>query len=669
MENGWVRAGPGRSGWLALDPRHMGTMPTLWIVHRDASVRGALARLSAAGSDALLGEPSDRAFETSDPPRIVLLGVERDLEAELEFAHRHAARTADAHWILLPRPGDQHEVARLFDTLAAEILVFPPAPERLRQRIRIALAARPAEALSARRVRDALSARFSRFFADLELPELLRAMDPRLAAAPLLVRGEPGTGRSLLTHYVHIFGGGSRGGFARVPCEGVGTAKSVREMIRDASESPAGRRPSTVCLEDLDRLPLPLQREIRGWIETASPPGLTGARPNRWVATLGDDPDAGREGALDPSLAQSLAGIAIRIPPLRERPLAIGTFVADTALEWCTTHGERPRQFSPAAIDALRDYPWPGNLRELEAVVARTLAAGLSDPIEAEQLRFDEREQPLESVSPAGQGDRDEAAEEGPAPAAPAAEAEPVEPPVEEREAAPAATPPAAPGNDLLQRLVKSVAHQVRNPLVAIRTFASLLPERFEDPEFRGRFHEVVGGDLGRIERVLDQLSGFAALEPAQTAPVNVAALIEQLLEERRSRIQARRLLVLKEIDSASPFALGDEAQLRFALESLIDRTLDWVPERANLYLASKHHPSGLRGGPAVRVLIRFHTPSPASRAPSVDATVPDDLSLRYTSIEIVLAELVIGSQGGTLAVDTTDAEETVILLDLPAPA
>jgi signal transduction histidine kinase len=248
-------------------------------------------------------------------------------------------------------------------------------------------------------------------------------------------------------------------------------------------------------------------------------------------------------------------------------------------------------------------------------------------------------------------------------------DAETMQPPAPERAEVPVTAPPAAPHDDLLQRLVKSVAHQVRNPLVAIRTFASLLPERFEDSEFRGRFREVVGSDLGRIERVLDRLSGFAALEPARVAPVDVAALIERLLEERRSRIQERRLLVLKEIDSTSPLALCDQARLRFALESLVDRALDWAPERANLYLASKHHPAGLRGAPAVRVLIRFHTGSPTARAPSVDVAAPEDLSPRYTSIEIVLAELLIGSQNGALTVDTSDPEETVILLDLPAPA
>ena len=206
----------------------------------------------------------------------------------------------------------------------------------------------------------------------------------------------------------------------------------------------------------------------------------------------------------------------------------------------------------------------------------------------------------------------------------------------------------------------------MRNPLVAIRTFASLLPERFEDPEFRGRFHEVVGSDLGRVERVLDRLSGFAALEPGGGDPVNVAALVEQLLEERRSQIHARRLVVLKEIDSRSPSALCGEAQLRFALECLLDKAFEWAPARSDLYLASKHHPSGLRGGPSVRVLIRFHDPSPSGAA---GAGGSEDLSLSSNSIEMVLPELVIRSQGGTLTVDTSDAGEIVILLDLPAPA
>jgi DNA-binding NtrC family response regulator len=642
-------------------------MPKLWIVHRDERVRVALARLSAAGNEALLGEPSNRAFETSGPPRVVLLGVEKDLEAELEFAHRHSARIPEARWILLPRPGDAEEVARLFDTLSAEILVFPPSAERLRQRIRRALAARLAEALSARQARDALSARFSRFFADLELPELLRAMDPRLHGIPILVRGEPGSGRSLLAQYVHTFGGGPRGAFVRVPCPALRSVKALRDMIRDSGAETIESRPTTLCLEDLDRLALEVQSELRGWIETAMPPGLASARSLRWVATLGDDGSGSGDHVLDPGLAQSLAGLTIRIPPLRERPLAISDLVSDTVREWCAAQGERPRQFSPSALEAMRDHPWPGNLRELEAVVRQTLAASMADPIQVEQLRFDATEASVAISQPEEPTSEAIGTPSASKDAAIAPPSEPRHEPTPTAEPQPAA--PATPGDDVLKRLVNAVSHQVRNPLVTIRTFASLLPERFEDPEFRGRFQALVGSDLGRIERVLDKLSSFAGLESAARAPVDVAALLEQLLEERRSQIQAHRLLVLKEIDRSRPFALAVEGRLRFAIEALLDRALEWVPDRADLYIASKYHPSGLRGGPAVRVLIRFHNPARSGATERGDAAAREAVSLRETSIEIVLAELLIDADGGAVTVDATDAEETVILLDLPAPA
>ena len=65
----------------------------------------------------------------------------------------------------------------------------------------------------------------------------------------------------------------------------------------------------------------------------------------------------------------------LRIPPLRERPASIAGLVEAAASRFCGAHGERPRRFDDDALRVLDEYPWPGNLRELEAVVAQSLAA------------------------------------------------------------------------------------------------------------------------------------------------------------------------------------------------------------------------------------------------------------------------------------------------------
>ena len=225
-----------------------------------------------------------------------------------------------------------------------------------------------------------------------------------------------------------------------------------------------------------------------------------------------------------------------------------------------------------------------------------------------------------------------------------------------------------APAHDLgdfepLSRLASALSRQVRNPLATIRAFAAALPERFDDPAFRDRFAEMVRDDVGRIDALIERLADAASLEAPKRERVDVAALLEDLLDARRSRIREQRLLVLKELDTSEPYALCDAAQLHFALDTLLGLALEWVPSHGDVYLASRHHPATSAGSdPNVRILIRFHDPEGEGPAGRVGDTGPEN------SLELMIAEIVVRAQGGTLGISSTDGEETVILIDLPAP-
>ena len=215
-----------------------------------------------------------------------------------------------------------------------------------------------------------------------------------------------------------------------------------------------------------------------------------------------------------------------------------------------------------------------------------------------------------------------------------------------------------------LRRLAGAVAHEVRNPLSSIRTFAELLPQHYQDSEFRTRFAEIVSQDVLRIEEVVERLNRLASLESPRREDIDIAALLVSLLEQRRDSIRQRRLLVLRELDARQPLVRADPEQLRFALEALLNKSLDLVPERGNLYFASKHHDSGLRGQPSVRVLVRFHGPERKGLAVPVSEASPAE-----NALEFAIAESIIRAHGGALAIDSADSDETLIVLDLPAPA
>jgi signal transduction histidine kinase len=173
----------------------------------------------------------------------------------------------------------------------------------------------------------------------------------------------------------------------------------------------------------------------------------------------------------------------------------------------------------------------------------------------------------------------------------------------------------------------------------------------------------MVRDDVGRIDALVERLAEVAALSQPGRDKVDVTALLEELLAERRDAIRARSLLVLKELETNSPYALGDREQLRVAFDALLGKCLEWVPERGDVYIASRHHGSALSGNASMRVLLRFHTPgaNPSANAPGV--------SLAETSLDLMIAEIIVRAQGGDFAVAATDGEETLIVADLPAPA
>lgn len=518
-------------------------------------------------------------------------------------------------------------------------------------------------------------------------PRCCRHSTPQLGDTPLLILGEDGSGRGLLARYVHGFGQGDASQFVHVVCTRSMTGGSLRDAIHDAAGDIDASLRCTIWLDETDALSIPTQRQLARWIEFGLPASVLRCRVARWIATACDAFEPGASLAIQPALRDALSGLSIRIPSVRERRHLIAPFANNTALAWCAARRQHPRRFGEDAIAVLEEYPWAGNLRELEAVVAQTLAAGAGDPIRADELQYDGTAfAPINPNEADFQIDSREMKEfdefdptSQPTPTAAAAAMTPREliprpeaPPEDQalqtqpetENAADAPDPELAVGG--IQRLVGAIAHEIRNPLSTIRTFAALLPTRYDDADFRETFTELVGQDAHRLEAVVAGLAGLASLAEPNPVRVDIAALIEELLEQRRPRVHARKLLILKELAANDPPALVDEGQIRIALDSILDKTIELSPERGDVYVGAQHHPVGLRSGPAIRILIRFG--SRAGRAESGSAAPRvAGVSAAENSLSFAIAEAIVRRQAGAFAIDFAKGYETVMLIDIPA--
>lgn len=79
--------------------------------------------------------------------------------------------------------------------------------------------------------------------------------------------------------------------------------------------------------------------------------------------------------------------------------------------------------------------------------------------------------------------------------------------------------------------LAAAISHEVRNPLVAISTFAQLLPEKYDDPDFRTEFSKLVSQEVRRLSDLIDQIDSFANPPPLQFKPVRMDSVLRKAVE------------------------------------------------------------------------------------------------------------------------------------------
>ena len=114
-----------------------------------------------------------------------------------------------------------------------------------------------------------------------------------------------------------------------------------------------------------------------------------------------------------------------------------------------------------------------------------------------------------------------------------------------------------------LGTLAAGLAHEIKNPLVSIRTLAQLLPVKFDDPEFRESFAHLAAGEVERINDLLERLLVFARPSHPSLEHVQLAPVIDEVLQLVRPESESRQVAVVRDFPSEAVWVIADTAQLR----------------------------------------------------------------------------------------------------------
>lgn len=256
-------------------------------------------------------------------------------------------------------------------------------------------------------LKSQITAQTDALIADSEAMQQLIAQLDKLAQSDMsiLLTGENGTGKSLLAEYIHKRSMRQNESFIAVNMGAISESLFESEMFghvkgafTDAKENRIGRfelaQAGTIFLDEIANISTPQQAKLLRVLEERQFERVGSSKTlhidvRLISATNADIQAMVNDASFRQDLLYRLNTVTIRVPALRERQSDIHKLAQHT-IQVCAKKYQLPEKaLSPDALQQLKAYHWPGNIRELNHVIERAMFLSTQDVIESRDLALE----------------------------------------------------------------------------------------------------------------------------------------------------------------------------------------------------------------------------------------------------------------------------------------
>jgi DNA-binding NtrC family response regulator len=235
-----------------------------------------------------------------------------------------------------------------------------------------------------------------------KMQELFREID-RVSASDIsvLIHGESGTGKELVASAIHQNSGRKEGNFVAINCAAIPESLQESELFghekgayTGADKRRAGRfelaDEGTLFLDEIAELSLPVQAKLLRVLQekTFSRLGSSNETKSDFrviAATHKNLADEVEKGKFREDLFFRIAVYELDVPPLRERDSDIELLANSFLIDFCRKNG-RNLTLSPETLKLLKNYDFPGNVRELQNYMQRAVVAASTNIVQPNDL-------------------------------------------------------------------------------------------------------------------------------------------------------------------------------------------------------------------------------------------------------------------------------------------
>jgi DNA-binding NtrC family response regulator len=592
-----------------------------------------------------LGTSGFTLADTSADVDLLIIGVSPALRSEAGKLLRFAAQVSCAVLFLVE---SRSAIKLIEEQETVGCLAKPFNPYELKQKVGMLLA-RTAVLPSMRPMRGAPSnPAHSHYLKYPFLDRTAAALVQRFARThlPVLVSGEMGCGQERVVRGICGLAG------TDVACSFVNAVDVNDEFLTSkiAQLTWRAEKPGRIfVVEEIEKLSASAQSRLLNFIEEV---GKTSVACRFLATTKIDLLEKVYQGEFLEGLYYRIATLSLKLQPLRDRRNDIPTIAAWFAQYFAPLLELSQVTFSPEASDRLANYLWFGNLSEMETVIARTLVVGRKSTIEAHDLVFDfsgtseaeefadveefsspeEKRPNLKVVSSSWTAGRQVPVSQGQAACSERASE--------------------------LKVLIHELAHEMKNPMVTVKTFAQLLDDRYEDEDFRARFRDVVSTDIERMDDLLETMIEFADFSQPRIDRVTLEERLRSTVDELREECGKRQAPVRVQTSRVGATIFADENQLDYILKNVFSTVVSQAKVGTEIGVeiqqTGKVVISYVREGPRMASITQYLGSLSEAAGESI-------LPLR-----ILLAKQLVERIGGEIAVDSTDAEKEIVTMEFP---
>jgi len=211
-----------------------------------------------------------------------------------------------------------------------------------------------------------------------------------------------------------------------------------------------------------------------------------------------------------------------------------------------------------------------------------------------------------------------------------------------------------------LGTLSAGLAHEIRNPLSAIKTFVQLLPKKISNPAFLDKFHITVPRELNRINELIDSLLELARPPKLEFRISSVRECFSQVADLYRDKLEAADISFEIVEEKQLPELWADNEHLVRAFSNLIINAQEAMPEGGELTVKVESLADG--------VAIQF-----TDTGLGMDETTKDKIFNPFfttkdtgTGLGLAITHKIIQEHGGSIQVESIPGSGTTFLITLP---